>query len=412
MAADDIQNVPTTGEADIPTLPEAIQLFQLESMNKLRQTIQIQEGVITEQQTRMEALEEALADKSREILRCETDHTSEVRRLSSTCETEKTSLKEEFAEENEEKTRQCDAEMAQCEAAKALLTEVFTGEKEEEKERCDAGMAQCEAEKTQLEEEFQNQILEKETKCEEARMEIESKTTQESERLETKLQQCEITTVYMGNVMLQNNQGMLEGQRLLESQANAINEANEEIKRQREGLLICEAATNSTVLQAETITLLRSSIDSTLNLPRLSTSDLEQLDVAPFMLEMVEAYNKQTKTIEDLNAVVEKGNTVEERMFELAEGLANLTSILESATVNLNIVDQQAHVIQNQAKSIAQLTPLLRHTSKDVVWYEKAGAGGAEVGSNSSCSCLPRSADSSRPIPARIEYHCGDLSNR
>ena len=50
-------------------------------------------------------------------------------------------------------------------------------------------------------------------------MEIESKTTQESERLETKLQQCEITTVYMGNVMLQNNQGMLEGQRLLESQA-------------------------------------------------------------------------------------------------------------------------------------------------------------------------------------------------
>ena len=153
-AADDIQNVPTTGEADLPTLPEAIQLFQLESMNKLRQTIQIQEGVITEQQTRMEALEEALADKSREILRCETDHTSEVRRLSSTCETEKTSLKEEFAEENEEKTRQCDAEMAQCEAAKALLTEVFTGEKEEEKERCDAGMAQCEAEKTQLEEEF------------------------------------------------------------------------------------------------------------------------------------------------------------------------------------------------------------------------------------------------------------------
>ena len=33
-------------------------------------------------------------------------------------------------------------------------------------------------------------------------------------------------------------------------------------------------------------------------------------------------------------------------------------TIMESATVNLNIVDQQADVIQKQAKSISQLTPL------------------------------------------------------
>ena len=94
-------------------------------------------------------------------------------------------------------------------------------------------------------------------------------------------------------------------------------------------------------------------------------------------------------------------------MFEVAEGLTNLTSIMESATVNLNIVEQQVHVIQNQAKSIAQLTPLLKHTSEGVIWYEKTGAG-----SVSSCSCLPRSADSTFPSPARIEYSCGDLSDR
>ena len=208
--------------------------------------------------------------------------------------------------------------------------------------------------------------------------------------------------------MLQNNQGMLEGQRLLESQAKTIKEANEEIKRQKDGLLICEAAANSTVLQAETITLLRSSINKTLNLPWLSTSDLEQIDVASFMLEMAESHNKQTKTIEDLNSVLEKGNTLEERMFEVAEGLTNLTSIMESATVNLNIVEQQADVIQNQAKSIAQLTPLLKHTSEDVVWYNEK----TDTGSVSSCSCLPRSEDSTRPSPARIEYSCGDLSDR
>ena len=381
---DDIQPLLITGQAeDLPTLPEAIQLFQLESMNNLRQTIQSQEGVIRGQVTRIAELEGILEDKELLIV----SMTAEGRREKALCETEK---------------EESDAEISECQAEKTRVREEFAAK---EKER-------CEAEKTQLREEFSSQILEKETKCEEARIEIENQTTQDLERMGTKLQHCKSTIIYMGSVMLQNNQGMLEGQRLLESQAKTIKEANEEIKRQRDGLLICEAAANSTVLQAETISLLRSSINSTLNLPRLSTSDLEQLDVAPWMLEIVGSHNKQTKTIEDLNAVLEKGNIIEERMFEVAEGLTNLTSIMESATVNLNIVDQQAHVIQNQAKSIAQLTPLLRHTSKDVVWYEKTGAGGTEVGSVSSCSCLPRSPDSTRPSPARIEYHCGDLSDR
>jgi len=142
----------------------------------------------------------------------------------------------------------------------------------------------------------------------------------------------------------------------------------------------------------------------------LSTSDLEQLDVAPFMLELMESYNEQTKTIENLKAVLEKEKTVEEHMSELSEELGNLTSAVRSATINLDIVDQQAQVIQLQGKSIAQLTPLLRHTSEDVVWYEKAEDGGVE--SVSTCSCLPRSADSSKPTPAKIEYRCGNLSDR
>ena len=41
------------GETSLPTLPEAIQLFQVESMNKLRQTIQDQESVITGQETKI-----------------------------------------------------------------------------------------------------------------------------------------------------------------------------------------------------------------------------------------------------------------------------------------------------------------------------------------------------------------------
>merc|ERR1711971_1068336 len=372
LPTDDIKPLPKLQEeVDLPTLPEAIQLFQLESMNKLRQTIQSQEEAISEKQTRIEELGRALADKDLLIV----SMTEEGRRQMAQCETEKTQLEAKFTAENVEEAEQ------------------------------------CEAEKTQLKAEFANQILEKDTKCEEARVEIESQTTQESERMDTKLGQCESTIVYMGNVMLQNNQGMLEGQTLLESRANTIKESNKEIKRQRDGLLICETAANSTALQGETIASLRSALASALNFTELlSTKDLEQVQVEQWTKDLVESNNEKKQMIDDLNAILKKGNTIEDRMLEVAEGLANLTSIMDSATVNLNIVDQQADVIQNQAKSIAQLTPMLRHTSEDVVWYEKAGGPGVE--SLSSCSCLPRSADSNRPIPARIEYHCGELSNR
>ena len=85
---------------------------------------------------------------------------------------------------------------------------------------------------------------------------------------------------------------------------------------------------------------------------------------------------------------------------------------LDSATVNLDIVDQQAQVIQKQGKSITQLTPLLRHTSEDIVWKEKVEVGETGVQNVSSCSCLPRSLESSWPKPAMIKYQCGHLSDR
>ena len=147
--------------------------------------------------------------------------------------------------------------------------------------------------------------------------------------------------------------------------------------------------------------------------PQLSTADLEQLDVAPFMLELMESYNKQTKVIENLKSDLDKERMVDESMSSIAEGLANLTSVMISATINLDIVDQQAQVIEKQGKLIAQLTPVLQNTSSSgILWYEKAGEGKTGIQSVSSCSCLPRSAEPGNVIPARIEYHCGELSNR
>ena len=153
----------------------------MDLMNKQRQTIQSQEGVITEKQTRIEELERELADKDL---------------LMAQCETETTRLREEFAAKNEEDMEIYDAETAESETEKTQLEEEFTAKNVEEKE-------QCETEKTQLRAEFANQILEKETKCEEARMEIESQTTQEAERMDNKLLKCASTVAYMDTNLLQ-----------------------------------------------------------------------------------------------------------------------------------------------------------------------------------------------------------------
>ena len=204
----------------------------------------------------------------------------------------------------------------------------------------------------------------------------------------------------------------VELQKLVEAQAETIHDANKEIKRQKNSSRICEAAANSTSIQTETIVLLRSSLASALDFPQLNASNLEQLDVAPFMLELMESYNKQTETIRDLKTLLEKERAVEEHMSEVAKGLKNLTSAIKSASINLDIVDQQAQVIKNQGKSITQLTPFLRHAPDDVVWQQKRDVERFGVESVSTCSCLPRSLDSNKPTPVQIEYHCGAISNR
>ena len=103
---------------------------------------------------------------------------------------------------------------------------------------------------------------------------------------------------------------------------------------------------------------------------------------------------------------MEKERAVEEHMSDVAKGLTNLTSAIKSASINLDIVDQQVHVIKNQGKSITQLKAFLRHATSDVVWQQKKDVEGSRVRSVSTCSCLPRSLDPNRPTPVKIEYHC------
>jgi len=230
---------------------------------------------------------------------------------------------------------------------------------------------------------------------------------------ESQIAKLEVEKANLCQPLLHDNLMRSKVHKLTESQALEIKEANKNIKSQIDGYLTCESVANTTAVQAETISMLRTSLANALVLPHLNTSGLEKREnIAPFMLELMESYNEQTRRIDNLKVILEKEEEVEDQAVRLSEELTNLTSALRSAaSVNLDILEEQAEVIQRQGESLTQLTPLLRYTHEDVVWRQKAeGTSGVE--SLSTCGCLPRSTEFSRPTPAKIEYHCGDISNR
>jgi len=347
----------TTGQTPLPTLPDAVRLFQLDSMNKLKEAVREQEGIIAENQAKIAELEADSVSKDELIA----STTAENNRFQQTVREQ-----ENIIAENR-------GRIAGLEAANARKGEVI---------------ADITARNNQL----AKDIVDGRKKCKEEKS------------------QCETTVVYMVDVMLHNNKVMEENQNLLEAQANTIREATEEIRRQRNSSLICEAASSSTAPQANTITLLRSSLASALEFRELSTAGLDNLTVAPFMSELIESYNDQTKIIADLKGVIR--NVKADNVSNMARQMAHLASAMSSPSVNLDIVDQQARLIEKQGESITKLTPLLRRASADITWNKKAEVGDDSVQSVESCSCLPRSMDSIWPRPTGIEYSCGDQSDR
>jgi len=164
---------PIAGQNNPPSLPEVIQLFQLDTMNKLRQTIQDQESVISEQQKKMAKLED---------------------------------------------------ENAKMDETIDLLTAEFTQLREDFSAKTAEANKSCEAEKTHMREEFDLEMLTREKQCGEE---------EALERIRSELQQCESTVLYMGKLMVESNQVTPERQNLTEAESENTKEAKEEIKRQQ-----------------------------------------------------------------------------------------------------------------------------------------------------------------------------------
>merc|ERR1719391_1259241 len=203
--------------------------------------------------------------------------------------------------------------------------------------------------------------------------------------------------------MLHSNQMAKEEEKLVKAQADAIQELNEEVKVEKNCSTLLGAAAESIALQEEAIGLLKSSLVTARNFSELSTSGMEQLDVAPFMMEMLESYNQLAEMIENIKTALEKEEQIEAETSELLIHLADLRSALESASIKMDTLEEQAQMIEMQGRSIALLTPLLRCTnSSDILWFDNSSR--KEMGEM--CSCLPRSASTNQLLPVRVDYQC------
>merc|ERR1719430_1177603 len=111
--------------------------------------------------------------------------------------------------------------------------------------------------------------------------------------------------------MLHSNQMAEEHENLVKAQADAIQELNEEVKVEKNCSTLLGAAADRISLQEEAIGLLKSSLVTSRNFSELSTSGLDQLDMAPFMMEMLESYNQLAEMIENMKTALEKEEQVE-----------------------------------------------------------------------------------------------------
>ena len=345
-----------SGQECLPSLPEAIRLFDVENREEMQTTMRKQEALVKEmEEQRMEDLkvreeqEQTIHELLESIEEKEARHRRELGMLANQID----SLTMEHAQ-------QLEVEQSRLLSEKEDLVKQMKAEHEEEMKKAEEDLSRS-----------QNFIN------------------------------------YLGRIMLNSQQKMEEQQQLIETQADTIMEKMETLTEYR-NISMAEADLAKTMLlQTETIRLLKEALVSSTNMSELSTKDLSQHNLPDFMLELMESYNKQAKVIENLKSVMEKEKEIDNAVSRNLEAMLKTTSVLAKGCSNDDVtISQQARVIKFQGRWINTLAPLLRFNPipSDQLWFD--------FEDNSTCSCLPGGSQPDSLTPTGIEYRCENYLNR
>ena len=321
----------TAGKLSLPSLPEAVQLLQLETIRGMEQTIlakedenrRLEETILAkkDENQRLEEIIRSVEIEKEAVTRQNTMMEEEMERIVSERESVIGELESRVQLlEKDGIIGEMEARIQGLEMEKAALESAMV------KEEIGQRMVAMESEKTQMREEFVKKQMERDASCQDEKREIQDLKNKELDEINEKLDQSEMAVAYMSTIMIHSNQMAEEQQNLLKVEAGAIQEFNEEVKFGRNCSTLLREAAERISVQEEAINLLKSSLVISRSFSELSTSDMDQLEVAPFMMEMLESYNQQAEMIENMKTALEKEGHVEAQTSELLTHLADLRS--------------------------------------------------------------------------------------
>merc|ERR1712130_991323 len=227
----------TAGKLSLPSLPEAVQLLQLETIRRMEQTIlakedenrRLEETILTkkDENQRLEEIIRSVEIEKEAVTRQNTMMEEEMVQIIS----ERESLIEELESrlqflERDGTIGELDGTIGELEARiQSLEMEKAAIEKESL-----MVMVAMESEKTQMREEFVKKQMERDARCQDEKREIQDLKNKELDEISERLDQSEMAVAYMSTIMIHSNQMAEEQQNLLKVQAGAIKEFNEEVK--------------------------------------------------------------------------------------------------------------------------------------------------------------------------------------
>ena len=88
---------------------------------------------------------------------------------------------------------------------------------------------------------------------------------------------------------------------------------------------------------------LKSALVTSRNFSELSTLGMDQLNMAPLLMELLESHNKLAKMIENMKTAMEKEGEIEAETSELTIHLTDFRSALESISSNVDLGATSRH---------------------------------------------------------------------
>ena len=217
----------TSEEKEVTSLPQAVRLLQLRTINHLKQTNKEQESVISEKESQIAKLEVEndekdgtignLTSTASQLIQDTQNKELEKEQCEGVSQTKDEAIVEHLARIAELEMEKRDQLLLLANKAEeiAQLKEDFAVKKIERRK-------QCEAEKIHLNETFALKSLEEEENCKKEKHETESRHALEAEKTSAKLKQRESFISFLSDVMLHDNLMRSKVQKLQMGEASTI----------------------------------------------------------------------------------------------------------------------------------------------------------------------------------------------